>query len=139
MLRAWKPERIRPTTDIWRFVELERRLFEPAPGISTWQLAHESRQMLADVVSKLSFRSHIHSQLIRKHDAQTVREQAAIHLGSLMVRSVSSMIVLISAGYEPEALVPYRRAGRFRHGGAVARRPRGSQAASTSRPSLSAW
>lgn len=109
-MEARRPERIRPTTDIWRFAELERGLFDSAPRIPTWHLAHESRQILADVVVQLSFRSQLQSRVIREHDAQTVREQAAIHLGSLMVRSVSSMIVLVSAGYEPEALAPFRRA-----------------------------
>ncbi len=107
-VEARSQERIRPTTGDWRFAALERHLFESASEIPTWRLANKARQILADVVSQLSLRIETHSRVTDEHDAQTARELAAIHLGVLMVRSVGSIIALISSGYEPEALAPYR-------------------------------
>jgi hypothetical protein len=104
------PRVIVARTAFWNFAERERLLFDSVRELPTWHLANQSRRVLADYVHKLSETIPVPSKgtVVEGLDGATARQLAAIQLGSLMVRNVGSIIVLISSGYEPEALAPAR-------------------------------
>lgn len=102
-------DRFEPRLTDWNFAARERDLFAACQKIPTWRLANQSRRLLADVVKQAS-------DLIPTPTAETyaelpaddARQLASTQLGALLVRSTGSVLMLVSTGYEREALGPAR-------------------------------
>jgi hypothetical protein len=94
----------------WRLKQQEQALFARAEQLPNWRLADKARRMLADLDW------HFSDQLpetvgltIAELDSTVARRSAVVSAGAIAVRAASSVMVLLSAGYGPEAASPLRR------------------------------
>jgi hypothetical protein len=94
----------------WRIKQEEKALFVRAEALPNWRLADKARRMLADLDW------HFSEQLpetvglkVTEFDPRVVRRFAVLSAGGIAIRAASSVMVLLSAGYGPEAASPLRR------------------------------
>jgi hypothetical protein len=100
---------IKPRLSGWNFADRERELATTAKEIPTWRLANQARRTLAAVTAELS--QEIPSPVPEdpaRVPAEMAIQLACLSLAALIVRTAGSVIVLIGAGYEREALSPAR-------------------------------
>jgi hypothetical protein len=95
----------------WKIKQEEQELFFRAEKeLPNWRLADKARRMLADLDW------HFSDQLpetvglkIEEIEPVIARRSAIIGAGAIAVRAAGSVLVLLSAGYGPEAAGPLRR------------------------------
>jgi hypothetical protein len=95
----------------WKLKQEERALFARAEeALPNWRLADKARRMLADFIQHFSSElPKTVEQTSSELDPTVARRAAVIGAGAIGVRSAGSALVLLSAGYGPEAASPLRR------------------------------
>lgn len=89
---------------------MENSRRDRATELPNWRLANTGRKVLADTVRQLStVADPLPDPLPTTIPAHHARHVAALQLGALAVRSSGGAMVLISTGYEPEAVGLVRR------------------------------